>query len=531
MRTPTYFKPWILRWPWGIRISLVLILATGTVQFVVFAMTQNYVTAYFGAEPQDVSFALQVTYCGIVAALPFQFRFVRYFETRNMLATALLSSMLLSLCHLFVDDIYVFIFLRLLTGFAVSAIAASALTLIFSVLPPDKIQTVGLAVFFGTILCSGVIIGILGGWVVGNMEWKNIYYYMIMIQFTTLTLVLSILNPSNNVKKYPLYQLDWTSAILNLIALVSFAYTILYGPTKDWFDDPIIICSSIVSVNSFGLLLYRQSFLKRPYIHLDTFKSLNFYIGITLLMLFYVVKDSLNLIYAYSSALLQWPIDQLIKLAIYNVSGIVLGIWIMAQSAVMKVVSNKIAFIIGFSLMLIYHLWMYFSYSGDISFNELIIPVFLQGAACGVLFVPIIRFVVSSAPMYTGVSATVMATMARFASSVISVSAFFSLQRYYNLLNKQALLRSVTDFDENFTARISQNIGLYQSKGFTGGQAQTLAFVEVSKSLAVQSQLRAHMNVFMMMICILILLLAAICFAPPVFKICQNLLGRNSDKR
>ncbi|SDD53509.1 MFS transporter, DHA2 family, multidrug resistance protein [Dyadobacter soli] len=530
MRTPTYFKPWALQWPLGIRIALVFILATGTVQFVVFGMTQNYVMAYFGAEPQDVSFALQITYCGIVAALPFQFRFVRYFETRNMLATALLASILLSVSHLFVSDIYVFIFLRLLTGFAVSVIAASALTLIFSVLPPAKIPTVGLSMFFGTVLCSGVIIGILSGWVVSNIEWTNIYYYMTMIQCSTLVLVFLILNPTNNLKKYPLYQLDWTSATLNLVALVSFAYTILYGPSKDWFDDPVILCSSVVSANSFGLLLYRQSFLKRPYIHLDTFKSPSFYIGIILLILFYVVKDSLNIVYAYSSAILQWPIERLIMLALTNVAGIVLGIWIMALPVVLKTVANKYAFLAGFSLMLAYHLWMYFSYSSDISFNQLIIPVFLQGTACGVLFVPIVRFVVSTAPMYTGVSATVMATMARFASSVISISAFFSMQRYYNLLNKQALLRNLTDFDQNFTATITQNVALYESLGFPGAQARTLAFVEVSKSLAVQSQLRSNMNVFMIMICILILLLAVICFAPPIFKLGQSLLARKDGQ-
>lgn len=523
MSAPTYFRPWMLHWPWGIRIVLLLFLVTGVIQFVVFGMSQNYVVSYFGAQPEDVSFALQITYCGIIAALPFQFRFVRYFQTRNMMAIVLLTGVLLSLSNLFITDIYVFICLRLLTGFVVAGTATPVLVMIFSRLPGNRIQIVGFSVFFGTLLCAGVAVGVLGAWVVSNMEWKNVYYYLAMIQSFVLLLSLIVLNPKNNVKKYPLYQLDWTSAVLCLTALISFAYTFIYGPAHDWFEDNNLIFTAILSAVTFTLLLYRQSLLKRPYIHPDTFKSRDFYVGILLLMFFYTVKDSINLIYTYSASVLQWPPEQLITLACFNVLGIVLAIWIVAQLNILKLLANQGAFVCGFLLMLIYHVWMYFNYSPDISFTELIIPVFLQGAACGTLFVPIIRFVVSTAPLHTGFSATVMAAVARFASSVLSISGFYSMQRYYNLVNKQVLLRNLTDLDDNFTTRLSQQMLLYQSKGFTSGQAQSLATAAINRSLMIQSQLRTNMDVFRIMIYLLILVLLLICIVPLFRKRYQSI--------
>lgn len=523
MSTPTYFRAWMLQWPWGIRIVLLLFLVTGVIQFVVFGMSQNYVVGYFGAQPEDVSFALQITYCGIIAALPFQFRFVRYFQTRNMMAVVLLLGILLSLTNLFITDIYIFICLRLLTGFVVAGTATPVLIMIFSRLPGNKIQITGFSVFFGTLLCAGVAVGILGAWVVSNMDWKNVYYYLAMIQAGVLLLSLVVLNPKNNIKKYPLYQLDWTSAMLCVTALIAFAYTFIYGPAHDWFDDKTLIFTALLSALSFALLFYRQSLLKRPYIHLDTFKSLNFFAGILLLMFFYTVKDSINLIYAYSAGVLQWPAEQLITLACFNVAGIVLAIWMVAELNILKILTNQAAFISGFVLMLIYHIWMYFNYSSDISFFELIIPVFLQGAACGTLFVPIIRFVVSTAPHYTGFSATVMAAVARFLSSVLSISVFYSMQRYYNLVNKQVLLRNLTDLDDNFTGRLSEQMQLFQSKGFNAGQAQSLATAAINRSLTIQSQLRTNMDVFRIMIYLLILVLVIICIAPLIRKRSQSI--------
>jgi len=523
MRAPTYFRAWALQWPWGIRAALLLILVTGIVQFVVFAMTQNYVISYFGAQPEDVSFALQITYCGIIAALPFQFRFVRYFEIRNMLATMLLAGILLSLTYLFVTDIYIFILLRLISGFIISATAAPVLILIFSRLPPERMQIVGFSVFFGTILCAGVVIGMLSVWVASNMEWKQVYHYLALIQLGALIIVLLFLNPKNNMKKYPLYQLDWTGSILFLTSLIALAYTLIYGPQHDWFDDPFLIFTTVLSVLSFALMLYRQSFLKRPYIHLDTFKSLNFFLGILLLMFFYIIKDSLNLVYAYSLSVLQWPPEQLIMLACFNVLGIVCSVLLVSQLSLLKLITSRVAFISGFALMLIYHILMYFYYTSDISFTQLIVPVFLQGAACGTLFVPIIRFVVATAPAYTGFSATVMAAFARFASSVISISGFFSAQRYFNIQNKQSLLKGLTELDNNYTSRLSQFVQHYQSRGFSGGQAQAMALAAVNKSLLVQSQLRTNMDVFMVMICVLVVLIIIILFAPLLNKSFQYL--------
>ena len=85
MNQPTYLRPWLANWSWGSRIALLFILLSAIVEFVVFALSQNYVISYLGAQPEDVTFSIQICYCGILAALPMQPRLLRWFELKYYL--------------------------------------------------------------------------------------------------------------------------------------------------------------------------------------------------------------------------------------------------------------------------------------------------------------------------------------------------------------------------------------------------------------------------------------------------------------
>jgi hypothetical protein len=62
---PVYFKDWITGWHWGVRIAPVLILLSALVQVGMFLLTQNYMVAWLGAQPEDIGFAVMLTcrYC------------------------------------------------------------------------------------------------------------------------------------------------------------------------------------------------------------------------------------------------------------------------------------------------------------------------------------------------------------------------------------------------------------------------------------------------------------------------------------
>jgi DHA2 family multidrug resistance protein len=515
---PQYFKTWMTGWEWGIRIGLWIILLSSLVQFGLFALTQNYMVGLFAAQPEDISFAIQLTYVGILSILPVQFRFLRHFETRSYLLFNILAGIIFSILSILCTDINLFFVIRFLQGIVVGNIAACILTLIFTRLKTEHMQLVGSSVFYGTILSNTVIIGVVAALVVTTYDWKVTYYYLIALQLFTLVLALLMLRPQAGQKRYPLYLIDWTSFVLVAISAIALAYTMIYGSKYYWFQDPRICQSAGIAGCGIVLFFYRQLTLKRPLLNLDVFKSRNFMIGLILLGIYYGMKDSISLIYGYAGITLKWSPFQVMELGLINLSGLVTLLVSTTQLMMRKRHSTRVFLISGFGVMLIYHLWMYFLFTPDLSFNDLIIPVFLQGAASGLLFVPLMIFVFSSAPSHTGTTGLVMATFTRFIALLNSIAGFYNLQLYFNQYFKTSFLKGIS-LDNFVTAqRLSQYTQLYQSKGYAAGEAALLASSSLGQALAQQTQLLTYRAIFMVMVVVLAVIILLVIFLPAINK-------------
>jgi DHA2 family multidrug resistance protein len=300
-------------------------------------------------------------------------------------------------------------------------------------------------------------------------DWKITLYYLIAFQLFTLLITLFMLNPKAGFKRYPLYLIDWTSFILLAIAAISLAYTMIYGSKYYWFHNSRITTSALAAIVGSVLLLHRQLVLKRPLLNLNVFKSRNFVTGLILLGIYYGLKDSITLIYGYAGSTLKWSTLQVMELGLINLTGLVALLVFSTQLMMRYRHSTRLFLISGFGVMLTYHLWMYFLFTPDLSFNDLIIPVFLQGAASGLLFVPLMIFVFSSAPANTGTTGLVMATFTRFIALLNSFAGFYNLQLYFNQHFKESFLSGISLDDFATSASLARYTLLYQSKGFVFG--------------------------------------------------------------
>src|SRR5690606_22811866 len=135
-----------------------------------------------GSEAEDISFAFQMTYVGILSIMPMQFRFLRRFDRRNYLLAALLAGILLNLGSFYTRDLAVFSVLRYFVGICTCLVAGCMLVTIFSVLPEKNRNVVGVGLFFGLLLSIGILVGISAVWVVERMDWNALYYFLILFQ-------------------------------------------------------------------------------------------------------------------------------------------------------------------------------------------------------------------------------------------------------------------------------------------------------------------------------------------------------------
>jgi DHA2 family multidrug resistance protein len=518
MIKPQYFKTWILNWEWGIRIGLFLILLSALVQFGMFALSQNYMISYLGAQPEDISFALLLTYAGIISILPVQFRFLRYFETRAYLLANIILAMILNILCLNCNDLIFFYILRFLQGILVGNTAACILTLIFTRLQTERMQAIGSAVFYGTILGNTVGIGLVGAMVANATDWRQTYLILVLFQMLILFIVLSMLRGTNGVKKYPLFQIDWQGAVIFAFAAISFAYTIIYGSKYYWFGDQRIRYSCFIFICTLSLFIYRQLSIKRPLIHLSILTKKNVLIGLTLLAIYYGGKDTINLVYGYTTNVLKWDPFQVMLLGCCNVGAMIFSLTFSTRLMLDKRHSGRIYMIGGFLLMGIYNLWIYQIITPDLSFADLVIPVCLQGMASGMLFVPLIIFILSSAPPQTGTTGIVVAAYARFMSSLNAIAGFYNLQLYFNQYFKLGILANLVPENFKLDERLAQYKQLYIGKGFSPDQATALASTALGQRIGIQSQILTYRAVFMVIAIIMLIAMTLVFLVPMLNK-------------
>lgn len=498
MAQTIYFNDRISRHPGLARVSLVLILFAAIAQFASFGLIQAHVVSFYGAQPEDISFALQITYAGIITTLPVQFRFLKYFNTRSYLLIAFLTGILLNIGCLFVHDLVIFSVLRFLIGVITCIVAGCMLIVIFSTLPEAKRTLVGTSLFFSLILTSGTLVGLGTSWVVLRTDWTAVYYGLIALQIIAMLLCMLIFRPVPNMKPYPLYQVDWAGAVLFMFASAATAFVMIYGPKRYWMDDPLILYTSISALVLIVLFLFRQATLKRPLINLSVFKSGKFIFGLLLLLLFYGMRDSLNLIYGYSAGVLGWSAADVANAGLFNVAGVIIATFIAVKMILAKKQNLPILLLAGFAVMFFYHVWVYQRLTPDLSLSELCIPIFLQGFGCGLLFVPITVFCLVQLPPSTGMTGIVICTYARFIAVLNSIAGFYTLQLNYNQQFKLSFLAKLIPENEILLQRTELYKSALIAQGAAPGAAAGISNMLIAKSTGIQSQLLTIRAIFLL---------------------------------
>src|SRR5690606_16396484 len=116
------------------------------------------------------------------------------------------------------------------------------------------------------------------------------------------------------------------------------------------------------------LFLYRKATIKRPLIDLDVFKYGKFIFAILLMLVFWGIKDSINLIYGYSAGVLGWSSADVVNAGMYNIIGVVVATLIAVKVILYKKQNLPKILLLGFLMLCIYHLWIYFGLTPNLSF-------------------------------------------------------------------------------------------------------------------------------------------------------------------
>jgi MFS transporter, DHA2 family, multidrug resistance protein len=518
-KTPI-FKPWASEWL--IRTVIFFNLLPSMLMFGISTANGSAAAGYYGIEPADVQYSMVLFYASLAGFFALERRFFAYIASKEYLIIGAVLQIITSYGCYVTQHLYILLILRFIQGMANCVSTSVCITLIFSRLRTGRSREIGYSLFYGTLLCITAFTTLVTAPIIDAFDFNVLYKWMIFIYVPgTLLLVLMMNNIRLN-RKFPLYQLDWASYVIYTSALCLLGYVLLYGQQYYWFSDPRILAASVAIVLLFVLHIARQSAMKRPYLSLEVFRYKNYVMGMCLIFVLYLSRGAFNVTTGYFTTVLGQDPIHLAYILLVNITGILVGVLYSSRWIVLK---RKIRWllIIGFSLLFIFHTWMYFLFATQADMPAFIVPLLLQGLGAGMLMAPIIIFCISSVPAHLGGTASATGVFFRFTGFCVSIALINFFQLYAKHLHYNRFLDLITMLDPFASAKMTQYKAVLTGKGVPADQASKIANGLLFRTADIQAQIRYAMDYYYLISCALVLIILLIAVWPYVNRTVINL--------
>ncbi|QHS62589.1 MFS transporter [Chitinophaga agri] len=518
-RTPI-FKPWASEWL--IRIVIFLNLLPSMLMFGISTASGPNAAGYYGIEPADVQYSMVLFYASLAGFFALERRFFDFIASKEYLVIGVIIQIVTSYGCYVTRDLYVLLPLRFIQGMANCVTTSVCITLVFSRLKNNRSREIGYSLFYGVLLGITAFTTLVTAPIIDAFDFNVLYKWMIFMYIPGAILLVIIMNRIRLVRKFPLYQLDWASYIVYTTMLCLLGYILLYGQQYYWFSDDRILMAGIAVISLAVIHIVRQRSLKRPYLSLEVFKYRNYVIGVSLILILYICRGAFNVTTNYFTTVLGMDPRHLSYILLANVGGIIFGVIYSSRWILLKR-SMRWLWMGGFSLLLIFHLWMHALFATQADTPTFIVPLILQGIGVGLLMAPMIIYAISSVPPHLGGTASATGVLFRFTGFCISIA----LINYFQLLSRKVhynrFLDLVTSLDPLVTAKLVNYKTAVAAKGVPADQAAKIANGLLYRSADLQAQIRYAMDYYYIISCGLVVIILLIAFAPYLNRTVINL--------
>lgn len=493
MNDTSIFKSWVPNW--AIIIILFVCLLHSMILLGVYTSNVTYAASFLDIEPEDLQFAMCVTYGTLLATILIEGRFSSFFPTKNylMMVYSLIGITIVSSAY--ITNFAVFLLMRVAEGILMALPVITIRQLLIERFHSKNAIIIGFSFYYGSLLLSTPFIMNIAVWFLDHYDWKYMLYVSGMLQVLNVFLILVTFKGHRITKKIPLYQIDWMSYFLILTSILCGAYFFVYAEKKYWFESSQMVLMLMISLITGGLFIFKELLVKRPSFNFEVFKYANLRIGFLLFFLFYISRATLSLCHGAMYSIWNWDPSRVAGVQYINGFGNVIGL-ILGAIFLMKSMSTKYIFMIGFSLIAVFHFWFTFLFVPDVSLSDIIIPYVLQGIGVGLLFVPLILFTTSSVPANMAVSSGIVGVSGRFWGSTIG---FCIMQNAVVFLNKKHFLKLsqfVTDSSAETQETLTKTSQSFMAKGYSPDESNALALKKVFSTVAKQSTLLTNMEIY-----------------------------------
>ncbi|HBU96411.1 MAG TPA: MFS transporter [Thalassospira lucentensis] len=358
------------------------------------ASSLENIQAGLSASPDEIGWVQTSYLIAEVVMIPLSGFLSRLMSTRWLFVISAIGFTVMSIASAFAWSIESMIWCRALQGFLGGAMIPTVFATTYIIFPPEKRNTA--SVMIGLIATMAPTVGpTLGGFLTQSLSW----HWLFLINVIPGVLIATVVGMTLRIDKGDrslLKGFDLKGLIAMAVFLGSLEYVLDEGPKDDWFDETAILYGTIVCVIAGIYFFWRMFRYDKPIVDLKSFADRNFTmgcvfsftLGIGLYGSVYIMPLMLGRIRGYDS------LEIGIVMAVTGISQ-----FICAPIAGKMTAKYPPRVVLGIGLiMFAIGLAMHGFNTSEVSFNELIFPQIVRGAALMFCMLPVTNLALGTLP-------------------------------------------------------------------------------------------------------------------------------------
>ncbi|WP_333663394.1 hypothetical protein [Chishuiella changwenlii] len=407
-----------------------------------FNMNSTFTASFLDLEVDDLQFLFSLAYAMIVCGLFIHVRFFHFFNVRNYLLTMTMLNIIVLFSMTLTTNKELVLLLRFIQGPLTILEGAILLPIIMANIKNENSKLITYSFLYGLILTGDKITTSIAKFAIQNYNHNMMVYTIMILHVVALTIYVFFFNQNRMFPKKPLYQLNLGGIFLMMISLISGAFFLIYGKKYNWFESSYIVLAFASTLIFSGLFIIHQKTTKRPLFNFEVLQSERVIIGIILFFVFYILRSGMSNIYQVMATVWHWHWEYVLEIQYFNVIGSITGI-IVSFFLVKNRIDFRIIFSVGFTLLAFSMLWFSYLFYPETQLSAITPPLVLQGISQGMLFTPLVLYIIGSVhPNFSG-SASHAGVAARFWTTTIGFSVMQNAVLYLTTKHQFSMVKNL----------------------------------------------------------------------------------------
>jgi len=449
-----------------------------------------------GATLTDVAWVITAYAIANVIVIPMTSWLSQQFGRRNYFAVSIVIFTVASFLCGNASNIWELVAFRFIQGLGGGALLVTAQTIITESYPMAK-RGMAQAIYGMGVIVGPTLGPPLGGYLVEHYSWPYIFYINIPLGIIAVFLTLTYVKSPKYAEKLKAMQVDWWGIVFLASFIGSLQFVLEHGQQDDWFEEPLIVVLSIVTVVGLLAFIWRELTYKYPIVNLSVLKDSNLRIGTFMcFILGFGLYGSTLIIPIYTQQILGWTATEA---GLLLIPGSITTAFMMPiiGNLIQKGVPQAYMVAVGFLIFFFFTYWMHNVMTPDTGAEHLFWPLILRGIGLGLLFVPITTMALSTLKgksIGEGAAFTGMMRQLGGSFGIAIITTFITRFSQEHRVDLDAHL-DVTRVEVQ--DRVHQLQQGFMSKGFSADVALNKAYQVMDFALMKQSTVMSYMDIFL----------------------------------